>query len=105
MENKGKGPEELLAEYDTIVNRIVSDTETGLAVFKADQHDWLRSSMADLLRWSAEQMPEKQRTQHGDDCSHWENKCDVVEGSITYNTAIDDCKATLLRLADEICPK
>ena len=87
MENKAKGPEELLAEweerrplyYDN--NKLESDRARFCSV------------MVDLLRWAVTQMPPH--------CIDYDNKQgDAYEA---FNTAIDDCKATLLRLADEIC--
>lgn len=101
MENQGKSPEMLLTEFKA---KYVSSTyfSGGDVYFVGEQNaeemtDWLLSSLSDLLRWSAEQMPNSDTR-----CPHARTMCD---SSMSASSAIDDCKATLLRLADEICPK
>lgn len=84
MENKGKGPDELLALFERAYD-VNNPPDTKFVA------EWLRTSMADLLRWSAEQMPHEYGKEH-----------DYDDGR---SDGIIDCKATLLRLADEICPK
>lgn len=86
MENQGKSPKELLAE---LTKRNTGEYEMPKHFHEAAWGQWLLSSLSHLLRWSAEQMPQKK----GAVC----HECDG------YDNAIDDCEATLLRLADEIC--
>lgn len=90
MENQGKSPEAILEDFDYRLTKYFEQYDKDSRIAREGKY-WLLSSLSDLLRWSAEQMPEKK----GAVC----HECDG------YDNAIDDCKATLLRLADEICKK
>lgn len=64
--------------------------------------DKVRSALASHLAYVKERMPEEWRWAHGDDCSHYENKCDVKDGSLEYNEALNACRAVLQSEIDEL---
>lgn len=80
------------------------------ALTKADVHPEIKDeirlavkeALASHLAYVKEKMPEEWRWAHGDDCSHYENKCDVKDGSLEYNEALNACRAVLQSEIDEL---
>jgi len=96
-----KSPEEILAEFD---NKFVADNTTSWKMPEGSMSPegmrvFVRSSMASLLVWAAQQMSEKTQFCNGVDC----DGCDGGSQAVLRNKTIDDCRAALLSLAKSLC--
>lgn len=74
-------------------------------------HDeaWLRPRLSSLFRWAAEQMPEHTESSlplpsYKDNLKYKEidNRSCITEVDGAYNAAIDDCRCTLMQIAEDI---
>lgn len=84
-----KSPEEVIVELKLSEERVRAIYGTAVTVGE----DWLRSSLASVLRWSAENgLAEKETKSHASELPEWK----------WYNAAIDDCRSILLEHAEKI---
>jgi hypothetical protein len=104
-----KNPEEIVAELKFSEERVRAMYGTAVTVGE----EWLRSSMASLLLWASEQMPEKDdlkrierlyglRYVNGEDKWGESVTRDVHQELHGRNVGITDCKALLTNEARKI---
>lgn len=111
-----KSPEEIIASFDEYFPKpkFLSDSDQWIAdvmsnAHQKSYHDFLRSSMASLLCYMAERMPEHASSSlplppYKDNLKYKEidGKSCITEVDGAYNAAIDDCRCILIQMADGI---